>query len=64
MCLLLMLIKSWKKIETEMIMKEIQKRMMQNIDKEVKPFESNYAGLYAIIFMRSSQLVLAFDERL
>lgn len=31
-----------------MIMKEIQKRMMQNID-EVKLFESNYAGLYAII---------------
>lgn len=31
-----------------MIMKEIQKRMMQNID-EVKPLESNYAGLYAII---------------
>lgn len=47
-----------------MIMKEIQKRMMQNIDKEVKPFESNHAGLYAIIFVRSSQLVLAFDERL
>lgn len=47
-----------------MIMKEIQKKMMPNIDKEVKPFESNYAGLYAIIFMRSSQLVLAFDERL
>lgn len=48
-----------------MIMKEIQKRMMQNIYiKEVKPFESNYAGLYAIIYMRSSQLVLAFDERL
>lgn len=46
-----------------MIMKKIQKRMMQNID-EVKPFESNYVGLYAIIFMRSSQLVLAFDERL
>lgn len=47
-----------------MIMKEIQKRMMPNIDKEVKPFESNYVGLYAIILMRSSQLVLAFDERL
>lgn len=32
-----------------MIMKEIQKRMMQNIYKGVKPFESNYAGLYAIM---------------
>lgn len=31
-----------------MIMKEIQKRMLPNID-EVKPFESNYVGLYAII---------------
>lgn len=49
MCLLLMLIKSWKKLELKLIMKEIQKRMMQNIDIEVKPFESNYAGLYAII---------------
>lgn len=38
--------------------------MMQNVDIEVKPFESNYACLYAIILMRSSQLVLAFDERL
>lgn len=47
-----------------MIMKEIQKRMMQNIDKEVKPLESNYAGLYAIIFMRSSQIVLAFERLL
>lgn len=49
MCLLLMLIKSWKKLELKLIMKKIQKRMMPNIDKEVKPFESNYAGLYAII---------------
>lgn len=48
MCLLLMLIKSWKKLELKLIMKKIQKRMMPNID-EVKPFESNYAGLYAII---------------
>lgn len=46
-----------------MIMKKIQKRMMQNID-EVKPFESNYACLYAIIFMRSSQIVLAFERLL
>lgn len=36
--------------------------MMQNVDIEVKPFESNYACLYAIINLLMRSSVNAFES--